>query len=696
MTKVIREISSQENSTTSDGPAPHPKRRSHFGRWLLILLALVGTGLFFLPTLAGMAVRSPETLAWISGQPPGTIEIGQANLTWQGPVQLKNVVLQTPDGHPIANVETLTSNQTLWGLLTQQKQKIKLNLDGVRYTVVVPDPGAMQVNGNVDVSTFTSALQDFNVPAPTLPMEISVSNCVIQFQNKERQPIEQWDNLSATYLCDPGEKFVQEVTASLPAASDKQTGEMTLTGKWERENNSQRTETLSLETSANALSLKAAAPWLDKYLGANHGLTTCTGQLQASLNRDQNAGWSMTAQGQLNGPVGSAGIPVQGQQIRLPGETILQLEGRFSKPDDELTVSRFQLAADQTAVDLQGSVKQIFGPQILQMIASVKAPGAAIMDLIPVELRKEIQIEGAKFSQLTVNGALRPEAEKEAAPLTYSLVAAWDRILAYGLNSEKGQLRIHYRGGQVSAEPIDVSINGGRLLMLPTLDLTAEPPTVHFQEGTVLEGVELTEEICRGWLMYISPTLAHATSANGRFNLTVNKGTLPLGQPEKGDVGGVVAIRDGVVRPGPLANQMLQQVAALQSMLNRGGEDLTRRAILSMKKEDVAFRLYQGRVYHENFGADVGEMRIATAGSMGLDETLDMKLNITFPEKWLAVDRPVLRALAGTPIQIGVTGSLGEPRLDGSSLANFGRQIGINAGVNLLDKLIERRQQRGR
>lgn len=697
MTKVIREAKMQEQShVSSKAIRVGQKPRRHYGRWLLCLFLLAGGVLFFLPTLAGWVMRSPGTLAWISGQPAGTIEIGQVNLTWQGPVQLKNVVLHATDGSPIANVDTLTSSQTFWGILTQQKQKIQWNLDGVRYTVTVPEPGPVEVAGQADVSQVTSALQNFKIPAPALPMEVTVTNCVVNFQNSAHEPVDQWSEISATYQCEPGEQFVQTVSATVPGSSDKENGGLTLNGRWEREGNSQQSEAFSLETSADHLSLKAAAPWLEKYLGTDHGLTTCTGNLQAAFHRDQKVGWTLTAQGNLVGLQDLAAPLGQTHSVKLPGETTLQLEGRFNKADDELTISRFLLAADQAAVDLQGTVKQIVGPQILHLLANVKAPGTAIMDLLPLELREQIQIEGVKFSQLEVTGALRPDAEGHSAPLTYSLIASWDRVLAYGLDSENGKLRIRFSGGQVTAEPIDVPIGGGKLLMLPTLDLTTQPAILRFQSGTMLQDVRLTEEVCRDWLMYVSPTLAHATSVDGRLTLTMNNGEIPLGDPGRGDVAGVVSIRAGTVRPGPLAIQMLQQVSALQSMLNRGGEDITRKAILSMKKEDVPFRLYQGRVYHENFGADVGEMRISTSGSMGLDHTLAMNLNLAFPEKWLAVDRPVLRALAGAPIQLGIAGTLEEPRIDGSGLANFGKQIGINAGVNLLEKLIERRQQRKR
>jgi len=714
MTKVVREISPQrEESKNAPQRAPRGRGR-HWGRWLMLLLVIAGGIVFFLPTFAGWAVQSPETLAWVSGQPAGTIEIGEANFSWQGPVQLKNVTLQARDGHTIANVDTLTAGQTFWGLLTQQRQTLKLNLDGVRYTVTVPEPEPMEVQGTADVSQFTSALEKFVVPCPNMPMEVTITHGAILFQNPRHEPIETWSDITATYHRKAGTKQIQTISATVPAVAETGVGELILQGEWEHEKN---LESISLKTQGDHISLVAASPWLEKYLGPGHGLTTCSGEVLASFERDASTGWNLEASAGLRssepdknpGPSNSVpfhedsfpadqfreGQPASGKTPAAEGMT-LQVQAQYVKEADELRVPQLLLSSAQTAIQLHGHVTELSGAQVLQIQGEARAPGAAMMDLLPLEVREQIQIEGIRLSQFEVTGALRPAPDGTSHPLMYALIVGWDKAQAYGLESQQAQLKVSYHEGLVRVDPINVPVNGGKLLMLPTLDLRAQPATLHFQAGTMLENVALTEEICRDWLMYISPTLANATSAEGRLTLVLNQGQLPLGHPEKGDVGGVLTILNGSVRPGPLAVEVLHQVAAVQGMLNRGGADLTQKAFLTMTQENINFRLYQGRVYHENFGANVGEMRIATAGSMGLDHTLEMGLSIAFPQKWLAADRPVLQALAGEPIQLTVAGTLEEPRIDGEGLAEFGKQIGIKAGVGLLEKLLERRRQKNR
>lgn len=692
MTKVIRE----SNPKADQAVAPARKPGSRLIRWIAMIIVGGGIALFFLPSLAERLCQSPGALAWVSGQPEGTIEVGQALFSWQGPVQLKNVIVQTPDGHPIANISSLTSDRTLWNLLTQRTEKLSLKLDGARFTVTVTDPGPPQ--GRLDLAELTNAVQTFKIPCPSsLPIEVTITNGTIDFQNERYEPVDQWANITATYRYDTATQQMQSLSATLPAAAERGTGEVTLQGQWTREQNAEQTETITIESRGDRLSLAAADPWLRKYLGPEHGLTSCSGTWQAFFRRSRETGWELSTAARLNEP---SAAPISNQQVAFdepsPPQATLELQSQFSKQADQLLIPRLHLAADQAAIDLQGSVKDISDQQILDVLAEVKTPGNALMDLLPLEMREQIQVEGVRFSQIAIQGSLLPAADGTAQPLAYSLVASWDKALAYGLESQNGQLKVSYRDGQVQAEPVNVPVSGGALRMLPTLDLRTQPATLHFQSGMMLENVKLTEAVCRDWLMYISPTLANATSADGKFSLAMNEGQMVLGQTEKADLSGTLLIRDAAVRPGPLAVEMLQQVAHVQQMLNRGGADLTQKAFLTMKQEDVPFRLHEGRVYHENFGANVGEMRISTAGSMGLDHTLGMQLRIAFPEKWLAADRPVLQALAGQPIVLGIGGTLDRPKIDGSAMADFGKQIGIKAGVGLLEKLIERRQQRNR
>lgn len=693
MGKVVREmVPAPAGESASSQP---PRRKRGWGRLLFILLVLLGLGAFFLPGIAGWILSTPAALAWVSGQREGAIAVGQANLSWQGPVQLKDVVLNGADGQPLANVATVTSEVSFWDLLTQKPVSLKLHLDGIQLTARVPDPGSP--SGRLNVSELTNALQTFPIPSPARSMKVEITNCTIDFHNVRNELVDRWSNISATYACTEDTKRAQSLLAEMPPSEEHGTGEVQLTANWSQGLTEHRPEQMSVGIHGDRLSLVAIRPWLEKYLGPNHGLLLCSGQIRGTFDRNQQTGWDLNAAGLLQDP-GSHSRPLGQVASEEPtaAKATIEVQGSYSRPADELVIPRLHLAADNAAVELQGAVKDLSGQQNLDVKAEVSTPGGMLSDLLPPELARQIQIEDLRVSDIRIQGSLLPNADGSSQPFTYSLLASWKRALAYGLDSQNGQMRVSYKEGQLFAEPVNVPVNGGKLRQFPVIDFRTEPATLHFQTGTVLENIQLTEAICRDWLKYISPTLADATSVGGRLSLGVNAGQIPLGHMEQADLSGVVAIQEGSVRPGPLAVGILDQVSQLQIMLNRGGEDLTKKAFLTVTQEDIPFRVYQGRVYHESFGAYVGDLRLSTSGSVGLDHTLALQMNLHLPDKWMANGRPVLQILAGQPMPFKITGTFEEPRIDASAMADFGKQIGVKAGVGLIEKLIERRQQRNR
>lgn len=685
MTEVIHQ--------ESPAPVQQAPRRSRWKFWTLLLLVMVGGFVLFLPAIVGQLCLSPSAVAWVSGQPEGTITIGQAAFSWQGPVQLRNVTLQTPGGEPIANVDSMTSEWTFWDILTQSMGTLRLKMNGIRYTVQVEEPGPME--GQLDLAEVAQALQNAVIPRPSRPMQVSVTGCTILFQDSTGKEIDRWEHLSAEYQYQTQPSESQNLAVTIPESAERGTGPAELQVSWKEDETRSGVENLRLSAEGSRVSIVAADPWLVKYLGEDHGLSLCSGTMETEFQRDAAMGWRLAGAIQAGSDLGI--LPgTQPVAFQAPPAAGLKFESQYSKPDDALTVPNLELQADQASVELKGSVSQLSGAQNLDVVAAVRTPGNAIMDLLPQEFRDRILLEGVKFSQIAISGSLFPMRGENAQPLTYSMSVAWDRALAYGMESHNGQVNVSLREGVIRAEPVNVPVNGGRVVRLPVLDTRTEPAVLRFEQGVMLENILLTPEVCRDWLMYVSPTLAQATSADGRFSLVLEGGEIPLGQVEKGELGGTVQIRDGVVRPGPLATRMLEPVSQVQTMLNRGGLDLARVPLLTMKSEDIQFRLQDGRVYHRDFGANVGEMRLATSGSMGLDQTLAMQLSIHFPAKWLTADRPVLAAIASEPIPVRISGTLQDPELDAAGMADFGKQIGVKAGIGILEKIIERRQQRNR
>ncbi len=203
----------------------------------------------------------------------------------------------------------------------------------------------------------------------------------------------------------------------------------------------------------------------------------------------------------------------------------------------------------------------------------------------------------------------------------------------------------------------------------------------------VIEPVQLLADarmepgVAQGVLAYIAPVLADATRTSGRFSLRLDGARLPVGQPAAGTIAGVLAMHEVVLGPGPLVTRLIE---SLPIQLPAPP------AIRIADESHVAFRVADGRVWHEGleFGLPLAKpgqrLDVHSSGSVGIeDKSLDLKLALPIPAD-LPPDRPLLAALAGKSVSVGIGGVLGQPKVnfDGSIKAAAGDVV-----ADLLDRI---------
>lgn len=197
----------------------------------------------------------------------------------------------------------------------------------------------------------------------------------------------------------------------------------------------------------------------------------------------------------------------------------------------------------------------------------------------------------------------------------------------------------------------------------------------------LLREARLAANVAQGVLAYIAPVMADAARTSGRFSLRIDGATFPVGAPEAARLAGVLSMHEVDMGPGPLVAKMLDSLP--------GRLELPR-SIRVADDADVEFVLADRRVWHRGlqFGIPLAKpgqrLDIHSSGSVGLDDkTLDLKFALPIPAD-LPADRPLLAALAGKSISIGIGGVLGEPRVDfdGSIRATAGEVVG-----DLVDRL---------
>jgi hypothetical protein len=196
--------------------------------------------------------------------------------------------------------------------------------------------------------------------------------------------------------------------------------------------------------------------------------------------------------------------------------------------------------------------------------------------------------------------------------------------------------------------------------------LTVEP----FQP---LDRKRLTPEMCENGLQLAAPILANATWTEGSVSLSIDEFRLPLDPRSVPPDGHPAAISTPAAHASgrlelhsvetglknPLLKQIADKVAALL-----GTQMPTR--IRVADDSLVQFQLRDRRVYHEGLAFGLPEISptlvIQTSGSVGLDKTLDLQVQIPVVLD-LALSGPLAQRISGKSIHLAVTGTLDDPKV---------------------------------
>lgn len=201
---------------------------------------------------------------------------------------------------------------------------------------------------------------------------------------------------------------------------------------------------------------------------------------------------------------------------------------------------------------------------------------------------------------------------------------------------------------------------------------------VHVEPTTILDEQPLTPELCSQGLQLIAPMLSDAILAEGRLSLKIDQCSVPVGdlnqqqRQQLTDIGGAIRLSDVSVG---LSNEITAGLLALLERFGRVRDDVR---LTVSRASEVQFRVVGGRVHHRGlmFFLPIGEseFELTSSGSVGFDETLDLKLALGLPESLLG-DGPLAKFLTSDPIVIQVSGSVDEPKIDLASTIDWNDRL---------------------
>ena len=251
------------------------------------------------------------------------------------------------------------------------------------------------------------------------------------------------------------------------------------------------------------------------------------------------------------------------------------------------------------------------------------------------------------------------------------------------LEVEDARVRIEgpWSADRWTSDPIDVKLRLAKSASGAGSEWTLEPTTI-------LASAKLEPGVAQGVLAYAAPILADATRSSGRFSLALDGGTFPVGAPEKATFAGTLTMHEVDLGPGPMVARILASLP---------GELQVPPAIRIADDSRIAFKMENRRMWHEGleFGVPLPNGRrldLVSKGWVGLDDqSLDIALALPIPDG-MPAERPVLSALGGKTISLGVVGKLGEPRVDfDGSIRSVAADVASDVIGGVIDRLRNRR-----
>jgi hypothetical protein len=368
-------------------------------------------------------------------------------------------------------------------------------------------------------------------------------------------------------------------------------------------------------------------------------------------------------------------------------EQRITLAARGRHSGEQVHLDKVSVASNALRVEATGAMPAGQSGGNIDLKGTIAYDWELLAPLWRPYLGQEFQIAGRQSREFALRGQLSgsPLGADSWKNVSGEASVGWTGMNAYGLRVGQGDVAAQLAAGLVRTRPIDFEISEGRLTVSPVARLTPAPAELTLPSGPLLTNVRLSPEICAEGLRFVTPILANATVAEGRFSISLDGGRVPLSDPGAADISGRMAMK-GQVKPGPIAQEFVGIIKELTTIVQRGKLPDLRNLDGSLMKVDnsnVEFRLVNRRVYHRGLTITVGTTPVTTQGSVGLDESLSLVAEVPINARLLGADLS-LGALEGKTLRIPIEGTLQNPRLDRRALQDIPRQLLENAARGVL------------
>lgn len=402
--------------------------------------------------------------------------------------------------------------------------------------------------------------------------------------------------------------------------------------------------------------------------------------------------------------------------------------GTWDAATGKITLTPTEVASDWIAYAGGVTIDSKHATELLNVDGRFTYDAAKVTERIEPWTANWITLEGQRTEPLKVVLSKVADKADSLTGLNVTTQLGWERAKAIGLNIGPAEIPVSVDRGILKTAS-SIPINKGKVDFDLTADLTAQPLKITQKPGNVLTNVDITPEMYQGWLQYVTPLVAKATSAEGELSLIIDRAELVPADLKQQNIAGKVIIHKAAIGPGPLSTSILQLVQYVNA-IRSGDMNAATTAIplagsvlntlvpgvapgapataataqpalanqwLQLNEQSIEFAVENGRVIHREFAMQVGDVQVKSSGAVSIDGGIEMLVSVPIQEDWIK-KQAYLQPLAGRSIDIPVRGTLNEPQVDWRSIAtlttNLAAGTAMQAGQNALQRELNKQLQK--
>ena len=269
-----------------------------------------------------------------------------------------------------------------------------------------------------------------------------------------------------------------------------------------------------------------------------------------------------------------------------------------------------------------------------------------------------------RLSGLTLSGAMSPAS---LAPKGWDLRIGVASAARAGL--DLGAATLHAASGPEgpTIDPIDTTLNGGKLRLVPKV-VTGATPVLSFLPGTELVNASVNEQATRRVLAFVAPVLDGATRVEGKVSARIDRAEFPLRKDVARTtvVEGKIVFHDLTFTPGPLTRTLLDLVGR-----DDGPVHLDQPVVLAIS---------DGVVHTRGLAVPVGKLTaVEVEGDVGFDKSLNLVATLPLTPAMFPNGGVVGDVVSGTRVTVPIRGTLDHPQVDRDAfkagLARSGKEM---------------------